>query len=267
MISPILSLGTLLALAGGPALAHEPLFMMSHQAPGKGAFDIHAGLAGARGQEVNQTSLETAFTLGLTRDLAVQVHLPGLVVDQPLLDRSRTTQVGLDDGALKVKWRLWDADQIGRKLAAAVMLESTLPLHGGAPLLTTGLAQGMESLHWYYFVDARSRFQASNPGDGPGTRFFADIAGGWRPYLHGLDDTDVVLFLETNFEHRLPDQSGGLALADSGGDLLFLSPEILASPSNRVMFKTGIQFPLLQFPNGDQAAEPTRFVVESEIRF
>ena len=58
------------------ARAHEPLFMMSHEAPGKGASDWHVAIHGERGEDEDETEFEVEYTRGITRDLAFKVGVP-----------------------------------------------------------------------------------------------------------------------------------------------------------------------------------------------
>ena len=257
----------------GAAWAHEPLFMMSHEAPGKGASDVHVAIQSDRGEEEDETEFELEYTRGLTRNLAVKVGVP-LVREEERIGGLIEGTTGLGDPRVLLKWRFWDRDVLGAKYAVAAMVQSTLPIGEGGgrlghdrPVILTGLSHGRESLAWYYFADVRYLFQVADGGTKRGDRLFLDFSQGWRPYLGGLEETDMVLFLEFNYVHAFPNQVSGKNNPDSGGDYFFLAPEILLSPHNRLMFKTGLQVPLIQAPNGPETEASTRFVLSTEVRF
>lgn len=104
-------------------------------------------------------------------------------------------------------------------------------------------------------------------GTKPGDRLFLDFSPGWRPYLGGIEDTDVVLFLEFNYVHAFADRADRKQIAQSGGSFFLMAPEILLSPNNRVMIKAGLQVPLIQSVNNAELEMGTRFVLTSELRF
>lgn len=276
-----MKMGTLLmlaALAAGasgarPAAAHEPLFMMSHEAPGKGASDFHLTVHGERVEVEDETELELEYTRGLTRDLAVKVGLPLARHEEWEAGRLRSAQ-GLADPSVRVKWRLWDRDLLGAKYAVAAMVESTVPVGDGSgrvgsrrPAVTAGLAHGREGLAWYYFADARYLYRAADGGGKPGDGVFVDGALGWRPYLGTLEQTDVVLFLELNYRHAFRAEAGGEEVPRTAGDYVLVAPEILLSPHNRMMVKAGLQVPLVQAVDEAARRVGVQFVLETELRF
>ncbi|MDP2644936.1 MAG: hypothetical protein Q8P24_08350 [Desulfobacterales bacterium] len=255
------------------AAAHEPIFMMSHEAPGKGAFDIHTEMTHARQGDKREFELEAEITYGLTRDLAVGLSIP-FVREEGITSGGQKVENGLGDPTVRFKWRFWDKDLPGVKYAAAGMLQSTVPIGDGdgrlgrdQPSLLAGLAHGREGLHWYYFVDARYLYHVEDNGAKPGDRLFLDVAYGLRPKLRGLEETDVVFFLELNYLHERNAEINGAANHNSGGDFLFISPEVLIAPANRVMVRTGVQIPIVQSLNGRQEPKDftLKFTVESRF--
>lgn len=112
------------------ALAHEPLFMMSHEVPGKGASDWHVAIHGERGEDEDETEFEVECTRGITRDLALKVGVP-LVRREERRAGFMKSSTGLGDPSVRVKWRFWDRDVLGAKYALAAMLESTIPVGKG----------------------------------------------------------------------------------------------------------------------------------------
>lgn len=252
-----------LLLFGGASapLAHEPLFMASHEAPGKGAFDAHLEVTGDRTDREDETEYELEATWGLTRDFAVRVGLPFVA-----------EQSGSGDPSVGVKWRFWDRDVLAGKYAAAAFLRSTVPLGEEGigrdrPSFLAGLAHGKEGLRHYYFVDARFAYAVADGGDKPGDTLFLDASYGWRPVTRGLEQTDVVLFFEANWEDHDPDRRDGIPVPASGGRIFSLAAEVLVSPHNRLMIRAGLQVPVSQnLAEGAPRREPG-FRLATEFRF
>ncbi len=253
--------------------AHEPIFMMSHEAPGKGAFDVHTEVRHERQGDEREFELEQEFSYGLTRDLAFRLTVPFMrkEVETP---QGQDDDNGLADPKLLLKWRFWDKDLPGVKYAVAGALESSIPTGEGdgrlgrdKPSLLGGLAHGREGLFWYYFVDARYQYHVEDNNAKPGDRLFLDAAYGIRPELRGLEETDIVYFFELNYLHESRARVNGLLNPDSGGDFLFFSPEILISPTNWIMLRGGVQIPILQSLNGRQEPKDFTAAVLAEFRF
>ena len=260
-------------LFSGASLAHEPIFMMSHEAPGKGAFDIHTAIRHEEQGSTREFELEQELTYGLTRNVALGLSIP-YIREETITSEGQEVEGGLGDPAIRMKWRFWDKDLPGVKYAIAGMLQSTIPIGDGngrrgrdKPSVLTGLAHGREGLYWYYFMDARYLYHVEDNDTKPGDQLYLDLAYGLRPELRGLEETDVVYFFELNYLHERKAESNGQSDPNSGGDFLFLSPEILISPTNRLMLRGGFQIPVLQSLNGQQEAKELTLKVLAEFRF
>ena len=252
--------------------AHEPIFMISPEAPGKGAFDVHTALVHKRQGDKRELELEQEFTYGLTRDLAVQLSVP-FVRDEEIKAQQQDVDNGLGDPRVRLKWRFWEKALPGVRYSVASVLQSTLPVGDGEgrlgrdkPSLLGGLAHGREGLYWYYFVDARYLYHVEDNDTKPGDRLYLDVAYGLRPELRGLEETDIVYFFELNYLHERRAEINGVDNFNSGGDFLFFSPEVLISPTNRVMLRGGVQIPILQSLNGRQEPRDITLKVLAEFR-
>lgn len=254
-----------------PAQSHEPIFMISPEAPGKGAFDIHTEITHERQGDERRFELEQEFSYGLTRDLAVGFSIP-FVREENITPAGQNVENGIGDPTMRIKWRFWDKGLPGVKYSVASVIQSTIPVGKGdgrlgreKPSLLAGLAHGREGLYWYYFVDARYLYHVEDNDTKPGDRLHLDVAYGLRPELRGLEETDIVYFFELNYLHERKARINGFANANSGGDFIFFSPEILISPTNRIMLRGGVQIPILQSLNGQQA--PKDFVLKTAVEF
>lgn len=273
---PVLTIMTLLLMGlvyTVSAEAHEPIFMISHEAPGKGAFDIHTEMTHERQGDEREFELEQEFTYGLTRDLAVGLTIP-FVREEVSTPQRQKVENGLGDPTVRFKWRFWDKDLPGAKYAVAAVIQSTIPVGDGdgrlgrdKPSLLAGLAHGREGLYWYYFVDARYLYHVEDDDTKPGDRLHLDVAYGLRPELRGLEETDIVFFFELNYLHERKAKINGHSNANSGGDFLFFSPEVLISPTNRIMLRGGVQVPVVQSLNGRQDPKDIVLKVAVEFRF
>lgn len=255
------------------ALAHEPIFMVSPEAPGKGAFDVHTGIQSTKRGNEREFEWEQELTYGLTRDLAVNLSVP-FVREEGISSQGQNVENGLGNPSVKIKWRFWDKDLPGIKYSASTILQSTIPVGRGdgrlgrnKPDILAGLAHGREGLYWYYFVDTRYLYRVEDGNTKPGDKLYFDAAYGLRPVLRGLDETDIVLFFELNYLHEYRAELNGIDNPDSGGDFVFFSPEILISPTNRIMLRGGVQIPIIQSLNGTQEPKDYTLKLVAEFRF
>ncbi len=239
------------------AWAHEPLFMASHEAPGKGAFDAHLEITGERTEAEDKTEYEVEATWGLTRDVALQVGLPMVVKSGEASESGGSLSAsGFGDPTVRLKWRFWDRPFRGGRYAAAAFFRTTVPVGEEGfgrdrPALLAGLAHGREGLKHYYFVDVRYAHAVADGGDRPGDALFLDASYGLRPVRRGLEQTDVVFILEGNWEDRDRDRHENGVDTTSGGRFFSLALEALVSPFNRLMIRGGVQVPVSQnIPRG-----------------
>ena len=257
-----------LIVSVGSAFAHAPLFMLAPEAPGKEAFDLHTSITHSRQGGERHSELEQEFTYGITRDFAVGVSVPLARQEQAAAGGEQSTATGIDNPNFFGQWRFYNRDALGAKYSSALRLASTLPVGDKSvarekPDLMAGVAYGMESLKWYYMADVRYLYHVEDSGDKPGDRFFADVAVGLRPRLGKLEETDTVFFLELNYMNVGNSRAGDIKNPNSGGSFVSLSPEILISPTNRIMIRSGVQIPIYQELNGIQ--EPKDFTVKLVI--
>ncbi len=268
----ILLFAYLIISCSGTAFAHAPVFMLAPEAPGKGAFDLHTSLTHSRKGDERYTEAELEFTYGISRDFAVGFEAPFAREEHYEEGEEQSVIQGIANPKAFLQWRFWDRDTLGAKYSSALRLGSTVPVGDKSvardkPTLMAGMAYGMESLKWYYFIDARYQYNTEDNNSKPGDKFFADIAIGLRPRLGALEDTDTVFFLELNYMNEQYARTRDVNNPNSGGDFLFISPEILISPSNRVMIRAGTQIPIYQETNGVQEPKDITYKLVVELRY
>lgn len=275
-VKPTLTMISLLSFTLVPPLgagAHEPIFMMSHETPGKGAFDIHTEVFHERQGNEQSLEIEQELSYGLTQDLAVKLSIPFIRKEEDSTNE-QAVRNGFSDPKLRFKWRFWKKDLPSKRYALAGAIQSTLPLGNSngrlgrdQPILLTGLSHGREGIYWYYFVDARYLYAIEDNDAKPGDQLYLDIAYGRRSKLRGLEKTDIVFFVGLNYLHEKMDQTLGGVNPDSGGDFLFFSPEILVAPTNQIMLRGGVQIPIHQSRNGQQESKDIAVKGTFEFRF
>ena len=238
------------------AMAHDPVFGPGPHTLFKNgfelAFNIHSIEAGASSE--NEFAAELAY--GLTGNWTAGIEIPYLSVDQASVSNN-----GLGDIALFSKYRFWRRDGFGSQTSAAVIAkvltesgddEASPGLGTGTTDAIIGLTYGYEGRKWYRWSSVRYRVNGKNAsGLRRGDKWLVDIAGGWRPTLHGYREPDTVWLLEINGEVGGRSKLNGVELVNSGGTQWFVSPGIFWTLRNFAV-KAGVQIPIYNDMNGNQ---------------
>ncbi len=114
------------------------------------------------------------------------------------------------------------------------------------------------------------RVNTTDEGLKAGNIFSYDVALGLRfvPWVYrSLTDKSLVAYLELNGTVAARDEITGTSNPDSGGHLLFLSPDLQWIPTPWLLFEASVQFPILQDLNGTQLKYGTRFQLGTRVRF
>lgn len=123
---------------------------------------------------------------------------------------------------------------------------------------------------WGFHTNAGWRFNTEDDGFEAGDVFTYDAAVGFRfvPWVYeSLTDQTVVAYLELNGEVARRDEVGGMKNPDSGGHLLFLSPDLQWIPTPWLLFEGSVQIPIVQELNGTQLEHDVRFQLGTRFRF
>ncbi len=114
------------------------------------------------------------------------------------------------------------------------------------------------------------RIHTSDAGFEAGDVFSYDVAVGLRmaPWVYKtMRDKSLMVYLELNGEVAPRDKTSGTPDPDSGGHLLFLSPDLQWIPTPWLLFEGSVQFPVVQDLNGTQLEYGTRFQLGTRFRF
>ncbi len=114
------------------------------------------------------------------------------------------------------------------------------------------------------------RVNTSDDGFKAGNVFSYDVAVALRfvPWVYRkITDQSLVVYLELNGELAARDEVEGTLNPDSGGHLLFLSPDLQWIPTPWLLFEGSVQIPIVQDLNGTQLEYDIRFQIGTRIRF
>ncbi len=124
--------------------------------------------------------------------------------------------------------------------------------------------------HFGFLTNVGYRINTTNDGFRAGNVFTYDAAVGLRflPWVYrSLRDQSLIVYLELNGSVGEEDEIGGVSNPDSGGHLLFLSPDLQWIPAPWLLFEGSVQFPIVQDLDGTQLEYGTRFQIGTRIRF
>jgi len=262
----LLVAGAMVSVSGSAA-AHEPIFGLGPHTIYQGGVGLEVEAARESAGEERIRALHTEILYGVTPDLSITASVPLLRKEE-----GKRSRAGLGDTVFRAKWRFWRRDALGTQKQLALVAGVKLPTGDNAGPVRLGSGSvdflavftgGYESRRWYSFGDVGIRINTEANGIRRGNRFFADVAGGIRPWLTGYWEPDLVLLVEANLEHERRTRVKGALQEDTGGTVVAFSPGLLLSYRN-VMFKAGVQFPVLQRLNGDQERRGPFYAVAVE---
>ena len=272
---PPFAVGLAASVMAAPVLAHGPLFSPAPETIWKGGTELtlgfHAKEATGAGEEEKDYEAFLEAEYGITADWEVGIEIPYAWKEQNGRDAN-----GIGDITLDTKYQVWKRDLPGAQYKAAAFLELELPtgdgdgtprLGSGSTDVGGGFATGYESRRWYWFASAAYRLNTEGAGGlETGDRQFLNLVGGVRPVLGEYDEPDTVLMLELNWERAGRDELDGTGVADTGGWELFLSPVVWWT-YRQVAVRGGVQIPVAEDLNGDQATSDYRARVELVYHF
>ena len=253
-------------------VAHEPVFSLGPETIWEGGVGLETEFEfeDERGDQLSVLHYELIY--GVTSDLSLTFQLPHILE----LEEEGETEHGLGDIEFRAKYQFFKKDLPGaqHKVTAIFGVKAPTGDQDAEPALGTGTTDflfgasyGYESRSWYRFLTVRYRLRTESGGRDPGDRLFIDAAIGFRPWQREYTEWDLVTLLEMNVELEFDSELRDTTLPNVGGNTIWLGPTILFSPSPQWMFKGGVQFPIYEDLNGDQAHSEFRAVFGIEFHF
>ena len=196
---------------------------------------------------------------------------------------------GVGDVVVDTKWIFFIKNQLKGTTRIGIQGGVKIPLGKTSAMLLDGtlaprpLQLGSGSWDFPFkalFTMTRDRFgllantgyqiNTSDDGIDAGDVFSYDVALGFRlaPWVYKtLRDKSLIVYLELNGEVAKRGEIAGTPNPDSGGHLLFLSPDVQWIPTPWLLFEGSVQFPIVQDLNGTQLEYDTRLQLGTRFRF
>lgn len=260
-------------ISAGPAFAHEPIFGLGAHTLYKGGYGLEVAWEGEKAGDEKHSVIKYHLSYGLTPDLTMSIVVPHFLEKEEGGSSLTSGPGGLGDISLRGKYRFlrYDAPGVttGVALNLALKLPSgdereTPPLGSGSVDYAAGLALSREGLRHYFFSDVRYRINTEANGVRKGNVFFFDVAYGIRPWKTDYLKPDLVIVVELNWEQVSRTRVGKVKNPDTGGNHVFVAPGFLLS-YRFIMFKGGVQIPILREPNGDGEGSDLRALFSVEM--
>ncbi|MCH7876544.1 MAG: transporter [Gemmatimonadetes bacterium] len=203
--------------------------------------------------------------------------------------RQRFSTAGIGDIVVDTKWIFLSRNRLGGTTRLGIEGGVKVPLGGTGATLPDGtvaprslqvgsgswdfpfkalftLTQG----HGGLLANVGYRVNTTDDAFRAGNIFSYDIAAALRflPWVYrSLRDQTLVVYLELNGTVTQRDEIAGTLDPNSGGHLLFLSPDLQWVPAPWLLFEGSVQFPIVQDLNGTQLKHDIRFQLGTRFRF
>jgi hypothetical protein len=203
--------------------------------------------------------------------------------------RETYTTAGLGDVVVDTKWIFLTRNRVGGTTRMGIEGGVKVPLGGTGATMPDGavaprslqLGSGswdfpfkalftMTEGHVGLLANVGYRLNTAGQGFKAGNVFTYDVAVGLRffPWVYrSLRDQSLVAYLELNGEVATRDETAGTPNPNSGGHVLFLSPDFQWIPTAWLLFEASVQFPVVQDLNGTQLKYGTRLQLGTRFRF
>jgi hypothetical protein len=203
--------------------------------------------------------------------------------------RQSYSATGVGDVLIDSKWIFFTKNRLGGTLRVGIEGGVKIPLGSTGEFLPDGteaprplqvgtgswdfplkalftLTQGRYGI----IANTGYRINTANEGFEAGNVFSYDLALGLRlrpQKYRSINDDTLVFYLELNGSVTNRDRLASGENPNSGGHLLFLSPDIQWIPTPWLLFEASLQLPVVRNLNGTQLDYGTRFQLGSRIRF
>lgn len=207
----------------------------------------------------------------------------------PMGTRQNYSTSGIGDVLVDTKWVFLNHNRLQGTTRLGIEGGVRIPVGKTSALLPTGAIAPrplqVGSGYWSFpfkalFTLTRGRLgvvanagyqiNASDDGFSAGDLFSYDAAIGFRiaPWVYQtLSDKSLILYLEVNGTVTQRDDLSGVTNPNSGGHLMFVSPDLQWIPTPWLLFEASARFPVVQDLNGAQLEYDTRFQIGTRFRF
>ncbi len=253
------------------ASPHEPVFSIGPETIYQGGLGVEAEFEFEKGDNQRQFGMAYEILYGITGRSAVTLTVPHILKKE----ENSLSSNGLGEIQIRGKYQLFRENSLGAQDKITAILGIKLPTgnRDKTPSLGTktidflfGMSYGHESRLLYYFATLRYLLRTKKSGFEPGDRFLYDASFGIRPWQREYLEWDLVFLAEFSGELGFKNKQSGQSFANSGGNTIWFGPSFLLSLRN-IMFKGGLQFPVLQNLNGSQNEDDLRTVFAIEYHF
>lgn len=269
-----------LVLASGITLGasgHGPVFGGATPTLGKGGWQFDQAWMGRSADETIEQTLRSMISFGITERLQISTSLPVSLTTggQPPTGRMTASMSDAPNVEAIGGWRFHTRPAgHGARLESTIFVGGSVPTEseqGGiksGPATSVAIASGYASRVHYFWAGAGYEKRIARDGDQWGDVGYYSVVYGYRPPFLQLDypKPDLRFFVEAQGEHNGYARSGGLRDVNTGGRIL------LVGPTSLLLYKQyglegGILFPVYQRPNGTQAREHYRIVINASYFF
>ncbi len=215
---------------------------------------------GASGESLRRIANPYAVVWGAYPNLSITFEAPLVSVRTrtPAVANPEFTTTSFADSAVFGRYDLWRKNVRGGYTRLSPEIGVSLP-SGGAFSSNTANPIGalifahVRDPHWL-IADAQFTYHANNDeGPRPGNRWNYDFAYLYRLFPRGgLGSQVIYVVLEVNGEHVRRTRLNGTPLADTGGNLVLLSPGIEFIPNRRLVVEFSSPIPVGRDLNGNQ---------------
>jgi hypothetical protein len=262
-----------LFLVSGTALrasGHGPVFGGATPTLGKGGWQFDQAWMDRSTSEPDEQTLRTMISFGITERVQISTSVPIPLRTSGQAPMGRMTASMSDAPNLETTgaWRFHARPAgHGARVESTVFAGVSIPTEtrrggiGAGPATSVALATGYASRAGYEQRIARKREQWGDVG-------YYSVVYGYRPGFLQLDypKPDLRFFIEAQGESNGRTESTGLRNANSGGRILLVGPTTLLL-YKQYGLEGGIVLPVYQRPNGLQARERYRVVVNASYFF
>jgi len=245
------------------------------------------------GQDLSVHAALLKLVFGLNESMTISATIPWLDKSMTRVNsgsgqKETLRSQGIGDVPVVGKYRFYQDAGLGKTTELAALFGLELPMgrtdleDGGMRLpqpMQSG-SGGMDAIlcsaftrvdgRWLLNSDLIVKVNSEADGFRFGNSYRFDIGGQFRlipaEYV-SFTQTTVNLVLEFNAIYAEKNSAGGVAIYNSGGSKIFLTPGLQVLVSESLLFETAVQIPILMELPGSQFEESYRFILGMRARF